>query len=168
MFNSTNGNITTTKMVTKSLMTSFVPEVTAMMNTTIEGRMDGEEENFNQITAELHMRIVYIAFGSVGVFGNLVVAMVMLNFPELRKKITNMLIINQSFIDFTASAMIVSQNLLDDIHLVPSGIAAELFCRSVINMLQDIYSTVISLTVVMVLLKRTSSVFKYIWIYAKH
>ena len=127
IYSPTDGNITTTRIVPKAL----VPEVTAMVNTTLEGRMGGEDTNANQITAELHMRIVYIAFGSVGVFGNLVVAMVMLYFPELRKKITNMLIINQSLIDLTASALIICQNLLDDIHLVPSGIAAELFCRSV-------------------------------------
>ena len=98
--------MTQTTELSHSVLTSFIPELTAMMNATSGVDVDDDFRNENQMSAELHMRIVYIALGTFGVTGTTFVAMVMFNFPELRKKITNMLIVNQSFIDFIESVLI--------------------------------------------------------------
>ena len=89
------------------------------------------EADVNQYTVEFYMKLVYCLFGTVGVVGNFLVAMVMLYHKQIRQKVTNMLIINQSLIDLTASTLIITQNLIDDVRLVPLGLASELFCRLV-------------------------------------
>lgn len=80
---------------------------------------------------EQKMHIAYFAIGTLGILGNLLVIVVLLHYKLLRRKITNMLIINQSLIDLTASFFLIATHVIEDMSWVASSsrIGAELFCR---------------------------------------
>ena len=56
---------------------------------------------------ELATRVAYIVIGSVGLLDNLLVILVIFNYTTMRKKMTNLFIINQSIIDAVASFFIL-------------------------------------------------------------
>ena len=78
---------------------------------------------------DMTMRLIYYGVGTVGIVGNLLVIVIFLRSPEVRRKITNMLIIHQSVIDMTASLFLILHTLIDEMSWVPKGLASELFCR---------------------------------------
>ena len=101
--------------------------------------MSGNDETTQQsgllaVTEDLteqRMHIAYFVIGTLGILGNLLVLVVLLHYEMLRRKITNMLIINQSLIDLTASVFLIATHVIEDMSWVASSsrIGAELFCR---------------------------------------
>ena len=50
---------------------------------------------------------VYVTIGAVGLFGNLFVVVVILSWTNMRRKVTNIFIINQSLIDLVTSIVLI-------------------------------------------------------------
>nr|AKQ63061.1 orphan G-protein coupled receptor 56 [Platynereis dumerilii] len=80
------------------------------------------------INTDYHLIIIYYVIGACGIFGNILVCIVMFSSATLRRKITNWFIINQSLVDFAVSFFLTVQA---DVQGEPphSGIAGELYCR---------------------------------------
>ena len=64
---------------------------------------------FNEVVT----RVAYIVIGSVGLLDNLLVILVIFNYTTMRKKMTNIFIINQSIIDAVASFFIIMQGTIE-------------------------------------------------------
>jgi hypothetical protein len=75
------------------------------------------------------MRILYGIVGSVGMVGNAVVIGVIMRSEHMCKKTTNILIANQSAIDFLISLFIILCTFIRDVSKVNGIIAKEIFCR---------------------------------------
>lgn len=71
---------------------------------------------------------LFAVIGAFGIAGNALVALVLLRFTNLRRRLTNIYIINQSVIDCMASMFLLASTLYQD-DSVPPGIAGELKCR---------------------------------------
>lgn len=71
---------------------------------------------------------LFAVIGAFGIAGNALVAMVLLRFTNLRRRLTNIYIINQSIIDCMASMFLLASTLHQD-DTLPPGIAGELKCR---------------------------------------
>ncbi|CAH1791929.1 unnamed protein product [Owenia fusiformis] len=75
-------------------------------------------------------KVIFYGLGSVGFCGNILVVFVFMNSRIQRRKITNMLIINQSTVDTLASMFLILNHLFDDNGLITKpGIVAELYCK---------------------------------------
>ena len=59
------------------------------------------------ISVEDTMAKIYIAVGTFGMTGNLLVIGIILSSPNLKKMLTNKYIVNQSFIDFLCSLFLL-------------------------------------------------------------
>ena len=59
------------------------------------------------ISVEDTMAKIYIAVGTFGMAGNLLVIGIILSSPNMRKMLTNKYIVNQSFIDFLCSLFLL-------------------------------------------------------------
>ena len=75
-----------------------------------------------------------LSIGALGITGNLLVVLVLLNHPTSRKKLANLFIINQSIIDLTASIVLISDTLYRKLNPIESGLSADsisdnIFCR---------------------------------------
>ncbi len=81
------------------------------------------------LDAEYKMRIVYVVIGSLGMLGNFIVACVILRSHTLRATITNVLIVNQSLIDFSVSFFIVAISVIPDLPSNADQRAHDIFCR---------------------------------------
>ena len=81
--------------------------------------------------ADYIMGIFYQLIGILGIAGNLFVIVVMLYSKHLRKSITNLFIINQSALDFTASIFIILRAYMHSgvIHMITTAVGREIFCR---------------------------------------
>ena len=76
--------------------------------------------------------IAYYVIGSIGILGNLLVIVVILNFRAMRSKNVNVLVLNQSFIDMFASVLIIAETHIDPgTHL--EGVWGDLACRFWLN-----------------------------------
>ena len=64
--------------------------------------------------SEGFVSIAYYIIGSVGILGNLLVIIVVINFRAMRSKNINLLALNQSVIDMLASALITSNTHIDN------------------------------------------------------
>ncbi|KAK2145336.1 hypothetical protein LSH36_687g02025 [Paralvinella palmiformis] len=87
-----------------------------------------EEENIN-LDAGYKVRFIYAAVGSVGILGNAIVIGVIVTSLSMRKATTNILIANQSAIDFSASLFIVLTTYIREVDAVRGVLGKELFCR---------------------------------------
>ncbi|KAK2184306.1 hypothetical protein NP493_272g03050 [Ridgeia piscesae] len=76
--------------------------------------------------------IVYYLIGSVGILGNLLVIVVILNFRAMRSKNVNVLVLNQSFVDMLASVLVVAETHIDTSTYL-AGVWGELVCRFWLN-----------------------------------
>ena len=74
------------------------------------------------------VKYMYLISGSLGIVGNALVIVVIFNFTTLRKKLTNIFIIHQSFVDFCASLVLLVLTLTQKQHYV-TGVAGDLLCR---------------------------------------
>ena len=76
--------------------------------------------------------IFYYVIGSVGILGNLLVIVVILNFRAMHLKNVNVLVLNQSIIDMLASVLIIAQTHIDKgTHL--EGVWGDIVCRFWLN-----------------------------------
>jgi len=87
---------------------------------------DMENVNYD---AAYTMRLLYSIVGSVGMVGNAVVVGVILRSEHMCKTTTNVLIANQSAIDFLISLFIILCTFIRDVTKVKGIIAKEIFCR---------------------------------------
>ncbi|KAK2141605.1 hypothetical protein LSH36_1070g00029 [Paralvinella palmiformis] len=81
------------------------------------------------LDAALKVRYVYAAVGALGMIGNAIVAVVIMSSSRMRRATTNVLITNQSAIDFLASFFIIMCTFIRDISRIESFIGRETFCR---------------------------------------
>ena len=79
--------------------------------------------------ANFHMKMVYLAIGSLGMIGNILVIVIILYFKELRRRLPNVFILNQSLIDCTAGFFLVVTTLFNDISVIENEFGREMFCR---------------------------------------
>ena len=79
--------------------------------------------------AAYRLRLIYAALGSLGIVGNVLVIVVIVTSSNMRKATTNILIANQSAIDFSASLFIVLTSFIRDVNKASGVIGKELFCR---------------------------------------
>ena len=80
---------------------------------------------------ELATRVAYIVIGSVGLLDNLLVIIIIFNYTTMRKKMTNIFIINQSIIDAVASFFIMMLGVIevDGYNMISGNIHDEFVCR---------------------------------------
>ena len=76
--------------------------------------------------------VAYHCIGSVGIIGNVLVIVVILNFRSMRTKNVNVLVLNQSFIDILASVLIVAQTHIDT-NAYLDGVVDDIVCRFWLN-----------------------------------
>ncbi len=86
-------------------------------------------EDAVNLDAEYKMRIVYLVIGSLGMLGNFIVVCVILRSPRLRATMTNVLIVNQSLIDFSAAFFIVTSSVIRNLPSNADQRAQDIFCR---------------------------------------
>ena len=71
---------------------------------------------------------LYISIGIIGMTGNLFVIIVILNIKSMRKKLTNIYIVNQSVLDFSVSLFMVASSTASG--TIPwGGLAGSLYCK---------------------------------------
>ena len=73
--------------------------------------------------------IVYILIGCAGMLLNALVVVVLMKAKQLRRKTTNMFIVNQSVIDFFASLFLVATSMNNYNSAGYGGLAGEFYCR---------------------------------------
>ena len=91
------------------------------------------------------MWISFVIIGIIGIVGNAFVAVVLLRFTDMRRKLTNIYIINQTLVDCATSVFLFTSTIFQDESL-PPGIAGEIKCRlwlAKVNLVEDILITVI-------------------------
>ena len=81
------------------------------------------------LDADAILRMCYLCIGILGMLGNLLVIVVLLNSRHLLKAVTNLLIMNQSALDFTASFLIITTSFLRNIDSITTPVGKEIFCR---------------------------------------
>ena len=94
------------------------------------------------------MRIVMMVIGTTGVLGNGLVVFVIFRFTGMRKKVTNLFIINQSAVDFAASVLLIADSVtkfMSGYNVGLKGLAGELYCRIWISSVLQ-WSTLVSST----------------------
>ncbi|KAI0216726.1 Somatostatin receptor type 5, partial [Lamellibrachia satsuma] len=73
--------------------------------------------------------MVYLLVGVLGMISNMLVIVTIIYFRELRRRMPNMFILNQSLLDCTAGFFLVATTLFNDISVIESAIGREMFCR---------------------------------------
>jgi hypothetical protein len=71
---------------------------------------------------------LFVVIGALGVLGNASVAFVLLRFTNMRRRLTNIYVINQSVIDSVASLFLLLTTVFQD-QTVSDGLTGELKCR---------------------------------------
>lgn len=97
-------------------MTSYLANVSVHPTPVTEEHLSSSSSSEEVIT------YIYMAIGSLGMLDNLFVLVVILNVASMRTKLTNIFIINQSFIDFGVSFFLVAGSTVRGGHVsVQSG-----------------------------------------------
>ena len=97
------------------------------ISTGVNGTADGNLRESHGL-----MFVAYHIIGSVGIFGNALVIVVIFNFRAMRSKNVNVLVLNQSFIDMFASGFIIAQTHIDTgVYL--EGVWDDIVCRFWLN-----------------------------------
>ena len=99
------------------MATTELPTVSALEDTT------------KSLDAGAIVQKIYLAVGICGMIDNIFVALVLLTSKALRQSKINMFIINQSLIDFAASAFIIATNFGRDVTIANTRIGREIVCR---------------------------------------
>ena len=75
--------------------------------------------------------VVYLTIGSLGLAGNLLVVVVVVSWANMRRKVTNIFIINQSCIDLVVSVVLIMSRitLWIDVPLRSDSLADQVYCR---------------------------------------
>ena len=110
------------------------------------------------------LQALYYSIGCVGVLDNTIVLIVMFSSPQMRKSITNLFIINQSFIDLCAASFLIASTTISSNKVPYTGIRAEIYCRWWLNKLPQ-WSLFVSSTynLVGMTLERYIAVLHPIW-----
>ena len=91
-------------------------------------------DNYENSTGERHyQQLAYALIATLGMFGNAVVIFVILHSASMRNKFTNILILNQSSIDFTTSVLILLTKTLNVSKDNLSGVGGDIFCKFWLN-----------------------------------
>ncbi|KAI0218467.1 hypothetical protein LSAT2_029839 [Lamellibrachia satsuma] len=87
------------------------------------------DESENVGMPEVLKQVAFVLIASIGIVGNALAIFVIVQCSKMRKKFSNILILNQSSIDLAASLlMLVSKTVtVSDVNL--SGLGGELYCR---------------------------------------
>ena len=80
-----------------------------------------------------YINIAYVSIAAVGFIGNLIVIIVILKSLTMRKTFTNMLILNQSCIDFFTSLFVILTTTTRTPMANLSGITGDVFCKLWLN-----------------------------------
>lgn len=72
--------------------------------------------------------LTFVVIGVFGIVGNSLVAIVLLIFTNMRQRLTNIYVINQSLVDCTASLLLLATTVYQDTSIQP-GLGGELKCR---------------------------------------
>ena len=83
-------------------------------------------------TGELVVHGIYFAVGSLGLIGNIFVVVVIVSWKNMRRKMTNMLIINQSCIDLTVGAVLIMSRAVEWFKpqwLASNSLDDQIYCR---------------------------------------
>lgn len=99
----------------------------------LEAIITSHADNSSMPTTNNNSQVIQIwtlfaVIGAFGIAGNALVALVLLRFTNMRRRLTNIYIINQSVIDCAASTFLLASTLYQD-ETLPPGIAGELKCR---------------------------------------
>ena len=74
--------------------------------------------------------ITYVTIGFVGMVGNILVILVMLSSRSMRSKLTNVFLVNQSFIDLSTAVFLIATNFNNEYYSGGHfGLPGELYCR---------------------------------------
>ena len=76
-----------------------------------------------------YIKIAYVSIAAVGFLGNLIVIIVILKSLTMRKTFTNMLILNQSCVDFITSLLVILTTTTRTPMANLSGITGDVFCK---------------------------------------
>ena len=80
-------------------------------------------------TRSTDIKIMLLTISSFGIPANIMVAIIIISTPAMRRKPFNIFILHQSFVDFIASAVTFFLQLFDDIDTISSRVGADIFCR---------------------------------------
>ncbi len=80
------------------------------------------------ISSSIQIEVAYAIIGCIGVVGNFLVAFVLFSVPSLRKKLTNVFIINQSVIDLLVSIFLIATYNVDS-NVPWDDFRGELLCK---------------------------------------
>ena len=91
-------------------------------------------DNYENSTGERnYQQIAYALVATFGMFGNAVVIFVILHSASMRNKFTNVLILNQSSIDFATSVLILITKMLNVSKENLSGVGGDILCKFWMN-----------------------------------
>lgn len=79
--------------------------------------------------ADFNSKIGYLTIGLCGMLDNFIVVYVMIRSSKLRRKSYNILIVNQSLIDFCASFFVIAHAMLRDFPTSTDRVIKDIFCR---------------------------------------
>ncbi len=118
--------------------TTVVQDLTSLYDVTLDpfyvtlGMTTGSVEEGESITLSIRdaaMKIIYIVISTLGLVGNAMVVAILLGFKSLRKKMTNVFIVNQSILDFLTATTLLLTTLIEYDGRYLSGLADEIYCR---------------------------------------
>ncbi len=80
-------------------------------------------------TVDLNIKLAYLFVGLLGMLGNFIVVCVMICSPRLRRKSTNVLILNQSLIDLCAAFFVIAHVMIRTLPSSADRVSQDIFCR---------------------------------------
>lgn len=106
--------------------------VTSASADVINDTVTHDANPINHLTVNFYSKICWSLIGALGLLGNLIVIVAILANPMTRKRLTNLLVINQCFIDLIAALCLLMMALLDDQVLMTftkDKVIDEVICR---------------------------------------
>ena len=92
------------------------------------------KDNYENSTGAMnYQQFAYALMATLGIFGNAVVIFVILHSASMRNKFTNILILNQSSIDFATSVLILITKVLNSYKENLSGVGGDILCKLWLN-----------------------------------
>ena len=87
----------------------------------------------NSTGARNYLQLAYALIAALGIFGNAIVIFVILQSVSMRNKFTDILILNQSSIDFATSVLILITKALNVSKQILSGVGGDILCKFWLN-----------------------------------
>lgn len=117
--------VSVTPLTTDVIVTSASADV-------INDTVTHDANPINHLTVNFYSKICWSLIGTLGLLGNLIVIVAILANPVTRKRLTNLLVINQCFIDLIAALCLLMMALLDEQVLMTftkDKVIHEVICR---------------------------------------